>query len=154
MWKLCCLSLLVSPMTRANMDRIQSWRVDQSQVRAIHLAPGLGSILLFPCNLIEAFVGRSEDLKAQVSPNDKKVLFLNLKLNSSLPTNLIVRCEGERNTFVFDVVPSRSRHQDQVEIRSFHGRPKMQDHISPVLEKKSSKLVLKTPKLMEKGSSK
>lgn len=104
-------------------DRIQALRFDRGSVKMIHLAPGLGSILLFPCALSEVFVGRSEDLKAQISPNDKKSLFLNLKLNSSMPTNLIVRCEGERSVFVFDVIPSRALHQDVVEIRSSFGGP-------------------------------
>ncbi|MFP5519662.1 MAG: hypothetical protein ACLGGX_07140 [Bdellovibrionia bacterium] len=141
----------------AQVDRIQSMRFDKSQVQRIYLAPGLGSIVLFPCALQEVFIGRSEDLKAQISPNHKKTMFLNLKLNSSLPTNVIVRCSPERNIFVFDVIPSRSRHQDLVEIRSSYGRPNMVggQNLQQVTQTKTiNRLIVKTPELIENGGRK
>lgn len=140
----------------AETDRIQSLRFDRSVVKAIHLAPGLGSIVLFPCPLLEVFVGRSQDLRAQISPNDKKTLFLNLKLNSSLPTNFIARCEGERNVFVFDVIPSRVKHQDVVEIRGFYGSPSQKNTRTTQITadtKVRNTLVLQAPKLIEQGGS-
>jgi hypothetical protein len=112
---------------QASSDRIQSLRFDKSQVQRIYLAPGLGSILIFPCGLQEVFVGRSDDLKAQVSPNDKKTLFLNLKLSTYQPTNLIAKCELERSIFIFDIIPSTTKHQDLVEIRSSFGSPRLQN---------------------------
>lgn len=137
-------------------ERIQATRFDRAAVKRIYLAPGLGSIVLFPCALVEVFIGRSEDLKAQISPNDKKTLFLNLKLNSSLPTNMIVKCEGDRNVFVFDVIPSKNKHQDVVEIRSTFGRPKSQEiNLTPVNATNASKvLVIKQKTLIGKGDAK
>ncbi len=148
---------LIHGTARANLDRIQAVRVDKGQVQRIYLAPGLGSILLFPCALQEVFIGRSEDLKAQISPNDKKTLFLNLKLNSSLPTNVIAKCSPENSIFVFDVIPSRSKHQDLVEIRSSYGRPNFSvGHrlIESTQESPRNKLVVKSPVLIEKGERK
>lgn len=138
-------------------ERIQSMRFDKSQVQRIYLAPGLGSIVLFPCGLQEVFIGRGEDLKAQISPNDKKTLFLNLKLNSSLPTNVIVKCSPEKSIFVFDVIPSRTRHQDLVEIRSSYGRPNLINgqHLEQVKQTKTvNRLIVKAPVLMENGGRK
>ena len=138
-------------------ERIQSMRFDKSQVQRIYLAPGLGSIVLFPCGLQEVFIGRGEDLKAQISPNDKKTLFLNLKLNSSLPTNVIVKCSSEKSIFVFDVIPSRTRHQDLVEIRSSYGRPNLMNgqRLEQVSQAKTiNRLIVKTPVLMENGGRK
>lgn len=139
---------------KPSVDRIQALRFDRGSVKLIHLAPGLGSILLFPCALSEVFVGRGEDLKAQISPNDKKSLFLNLKLNSSLPTNLIARCEGERPVFVFDVIPSKSLHQDVVEIRSSFGGPSVVG-LSPIQTSQDSPkrniIVLKKPVQVKSG---
>lgn len=152
-----CQAALSSPKPvapRPFVERIQSTRFDRSQVKRIFLAPGLGSIILFPCALVETFVGRSEDLKAQISPNDRKTLFLNLKLNSSLPTNLIARCEADKAVFVFDVIPSQVKHQDVVEIRNYYGRPPMTG-LSEVLNSQTSpkrRLVVKEPELMGKGS--
>ncbi|GIL17047.1 MAG: hypothetical protein BroJett040_07980 [Oligoflexia bacterium] len=138
---------------QAQVERIQSLRFDRSQVQRIYLAPGLGSILLFPCGLVEIFVGRSEDLKAQISPNDKKTLFLNLKLNSSLPTNIIAKCESDRSVFVFDVIPSRNKHQDVVEIRNFYGRPHFAERstVKTSENKSSRRLVVKARSLLDKG---
>ncbi len=148
--------LLVGP-SFGQVERIQSTRFDRSQVMRIYLAPGLGSLVLFPCALVEVFVGRGEDLKAQISPSDKKTLFLNLKLNSSLPTNMIAKCEPERNVFVFDVIPSKSQHQDLVDIRNVFGRPSMMGRKPTELSKKDQskgRLVLKSPVLIDKGVSK
>lgn len=135
-------------------NRIEALRFDRKEVKSIYLAPGLGSIVLFPCALMEVFVGRNEDLKVQISPNDKKSLFLNLKLNSSLPTNFIARCENERTVFVFDVIPSKAKHQDVVEIRSSFGMPSMQG-LKPAevsLQKQPiNRLVVKRPELIESG---
>lgn len=140
----------------AGLDRIQSMRIDRSMVHRIYLAPGLGSVVLFPCQLQEVFVGRSEDLKAQISPNDKHTMFLNLKLNSSLPTNVIVKCTPEKSIFVFDVIPSKSRHQDLVEIRSSFGRPNIAGgSLQQVTQTKTiNRLVVKAPVLVGKGGGK
>lgn len=138
-------------------ERIQSMRFDKSQVQRIYLAPGLGSIVLFPCGLQEVFIGRGEDLKAQISPNDKRTLFLNLKLNSSLPTNVIVKCTPEKSIFVFDVIPSRTRHQDLVEIRSSYGRPNLisGQRLEQISQTKTvNRLIVKSPVLMENGGRK
>lgn len=138
-------------------ERIQSMRFDKSQVQRIYLAPGLGSVVLFPCGLQEVFIGRGEDLKAQISPNDKRTLFLNLKLNSSLPTNVIVKCTPEKSIFVFDVIPSRTRHQDLVEIRSSYGRPNLINgqRLEQISQTKTvNRLIVKSPVLMENGGQK
>lgn len=157
MKKLFVASFVLHFVTQSNADtsRIQSLRFDKGEVQKIYLAPGLGSMLNFPCAIEEAFVGRSEDLKAQVSPNDKRTLFLNLRLNTALPTNLIVRCGPERNVFVFDVLPQRSKHQDLVEIRSVFGRPKATNQLEEVKSRTASSIhIVKTPELIENGGRK
>jgi hypothetical protein len=150
------LNLLLFAHSAFALDRIETTRFDRSAVKTIYLAPGLGSIILFPCPLLEVFVGRSEDLKAQISPSDKKTLFLNLKLNSSLPTNMITRCEGERNVYVFDVLPSRMKHQDVVDIRSSFGGPGLKTKDLTELPRKSAsnKVVLQKPTLINQGETK
>lgn len=157
MKNLFCVISVLSSTVWAGMDRIQSVRVDKGQVQRIYLAPGLGSVVLFPCALQEVFIGRSEDLKAQISPNDKKTLFLNLKLNSSLPTNVIVKCSPENSIFVFDVIPNRNKHQDLVEIRSSYGRPNYQGDqrmVEDTQNKTAGKVVVKAPVLIQKGERK
>lgn len=134
------------------IDRIQSFRFDRSQVKQIYLAPGLGTKIMFPCALAEAFAGRNDDLKTQISPNDKKVLYLNLKLNNSYPTNLIVSCETEKTPYVFDVIPSKTRHQDIIEIKSGFGSPVNRSQAQlPIKPPSTTKVVLIQPTLMKEN---
>lgn len=152
---LSIISILLLPtFLMAEVQRIQTTRFDRAQVKVLYLAPGLGSIVLFPCPLVEVFLGRSEDVKAQISPSDKKVLFLNLKLNSSYPTNLIAKCEGERIVFVFDVISSRNKHQDVVEISSYFGRPKSVGNQLVTMEVKKRSFLVKSPTLISSGGQK
>jgi hypothetical protein len=146
-------SLLISALSYG-VERIGAVRFNRGAVSPIYLAPGLGSMILFPCPLVEVFIGRSEDLKSQISPSDKKTLFLNLKLNSSLPTNVLARCEGERNVFVFDVIPSKAKHQDFVEIKSAYGGPGLKEFKtsqSSLNPRNKLKVVMQKPELIEKG---
>lgn len=144
--------LLITSLLYASdkIDRIQSYRFDRSQVKQIYLAPGLGTKIMFPCSLIEAFAGRNDDLKTQISPNDKKVLYLNLKLNNSFPTNLIVSCENERTPYVFDVIPSKTKHQDIIEIKSGFGSPINKSLVQlPMKAAAKTKVVIVQPTLMK-----
>lgn len=152
---LLSLSLLFSVNSESATERIQAMRFDRGAVMKIYLAPGLGSLILFPCGLSEVFIGRSDDLLAQISTTDKKNLFLNLKLNASLPTNIIAKCDEERNVFVLDIIPSRNRHQDLIDIRSVFGQAKRSDIVE---FKKSSasktSVVIEKPVLLESGERK
>lgn len=154
---LLIISLIYSAICWAAPSRIQSLRFDQAKTQTIYLTPGLGSVVLFPCPLVEVFVGRSEEIKVQISPNDRKSLFLNLKKNASQPTNMICRCSDNRSIFVFDLVPSQNRHQDVVELRSSFGRPEFVDGVKlkPIDSETSKKtVVLKSPIMIEEGKRK
>ena len=152
---LLSLSLLFFVNSEAATDRIQAMRFDRGKVMKIYLAPGLGSLILFPCGLSEVFIGRSDDLLAQISTTDKKNLFLNLKLNASLPTNIIAKCDEDKNVFILDVIPSRTRHQDLIDIRSVFGQAKRSDisevNDVPVLR---NSVVVEKPILLESGERK
>lgn len=146
---------MISNANAESIPRIQAKRVNRGEVEKIYLAPGLGSMVIFPCLLQEIFIGRSDDLKAQISPSDKKVLLLNLTLNSSLPTNLIAKCEGTRLVSVFDIIPSRSLHQDVIEIRSAFGRPiRLDGQVQVKNEDFESKKVILKKRLFVRGSQK
>lgn len=144
-------SLLFPSMVFAEVARIKSTRFDRGSVMTIYLAPGLGSLLMFPCSLEEVFVGRSDDVSSQISTVNKKNLYLNLRLNSSLPTNLIAKCEEEKNVFVLDIIPSKSNHQDLVDIRSAYGRAKSDEPLNESSRPSVRKIVKSKPVVIEKG---
>lgn len=120
--KLLPLLLLLASTANAQVpDRIRAIHFNKGKVERIYMAPGLATALTFPCDLDEATVGRDEDLKAKVSPTSKKQLTLFLNSSASVPTNMIVRCGDKQELFVFDVVPSKSIHQDVLRITGSYG---------------------------------
>ena len=138
-------------------DRIESLLFNKAQVQTIAMAPGLGSVVIFPCPLADVFVGRAEDVTAKINPNDKRILFLNLKSSTSESTNLIARCEQQRKPFVFDVIPSRGRHQDVLEIASAYGgagfhRAELIEDSKTLSIKSSHRIEIKKPILIESGN--
>lgn len=105
----------------ADIDRLTSGHSDLSQVEKIYLSPGLVSLIEFPQNIIEVRVGNPKSLKALISQVSPKELTIYLTNGTSVASNLIVR--AEKRIFVFDIVPSKSNHQDYVKIKGSFGAP-------------------------------
>lgn len=102
-------------------SRINSNIIDLAAPETIYLSPGLVSLVEFPQNIIEVRVGNPKSVKAVISQVSPKELTIYLASGASEPSNLIVR--AEKRVFVFDVVPSKSNHQDYVKIRGAYGAP-------------------------------
>lgn len=113
-------SLLI-PLAFADVGRLLSSQSDLSKVDKIYLSPGLVSLIEFPQNIIEVRVGNPRSVKALISQVSPKELTVYLTSGTSAPSNLIVR--AEKRVFVFDVVPSKSNHQDYIKIRGAFGAP-------------------------------
>jgi hypothetical protein len=101
-------------------DRISRSIANLSLPQVVYVSPGLVSLIEFPQNIIEVRVGNPKSLKAVISQVSPKELTIYLASSASQPSNLIVR--SEKRVFVFDIVPSKSNHQDYVKISgSFSG---------------------------------
>lgn len=95
---------------------------DLTKANRILVGPGRISILVFPEAVAEAKVGAPDRLKVVTSVTDPKELTLFWVQRGAYETNLIVRTV--RRTFVFDIVPSLSKHQDLVRVRgAYSGIP-------------------------------
>lgn len=108
-------------MAFANTPRIESKHIDLSLASKVYLRPGLVSVFEFPQNIIEVRVGNPNELKvliSQVSPRELTVYFKNSRVS---PSNIIVR--SDKKVYVFDVIPSTSRHQDFIKIRGGFSAP-------------------------------
>ncbi len=122
------LTLFLSQAQATNQtERVGSIIFNKGKIEKIYLASGLGSVLIFPCPVDEAFLGRSSEITVLTSPKTKRNILLSVKSSFSEATNLIVRCEEQTAPFVFDLVPSRARHQDVVHIRSSFGSPALSE---------------------------
>ncbi len=122
--------ILISPKAKAETSqprRIQSVLFDKGEPHKIFLNPGLASVVNFPCFVADSVLGSDTEALIRFSPTTKKSLYLSLKLNASVATNLLVRCEDQTTYFVLDLIPSMRVHQDVLEIRSSFGSPRMRD---------------------------
>lgn len=112
-------SLLIS-FAFAEPVRISSTSKNLSSADLISMSPGLATVIEFPKPIIEVRVGNTEILNTSISTVSPKELTLSLN-QLNVATNLIVK-SGSR-IFVFDVVSSRSHHQDYLKISSSFGSP-------------------------------
>ena len=117
--------------------RIGSLLFDHSKVYTIKLHIGRVSLVHFPCFIKKATLGSPQDVTATVSLKNKGELFLWLKNEKAKPTNLIVVCE--KNTFVFDIKPSKFNHQDYLNIVLSFQKPALKNRTKKVEKKKEEK---------------
>lgn len=134
-------SLLLS-LSLATPDRLSTIQKDLSEAEAIYLSEGLASIVEFPKPITEVRMGNPSVLKAEISQVSPKELTLFLKESGLGPTNLIVR--ADRRVYVFDILPSRSTHQDYVKISGAFGAPSYSSS-KELLQSESIKFKTKLP---------
>jgi hypothetical protein len=137
----------------APTSRVGSIIFNKGTVEKIYLASGLGSVLIFPCPIDEAFLGRSSEVTVLTSPKTKKNLLLSVKSSFSEATNLIVRCEEQLAPFVFDLIPSRAKHQDVILIRSSIGSPTLAQENLELIESSDQKAQARSQDLNAKAKS-
>lgn len=119
--------LLVSLAMASPVGRITSISKDLSKSDLIHVSPGLATVVEFPKPIIEVRVGNPGILKTSISSVSPNELSLFLGKENVGPTNLIVR--SDRRVYVFDIVPSRSIHQDFIRVSSAFGSPVVVDNL-------------------------
>jgi hypothetical protein len=123
LWNSGVLTAILFSEHNVSMERIQTQSVNKAKVSKVFVAPGLATLVRFPCVIKEAVVGNSKLVNAQISEKDAQTIILNIASSTKTATNLIVRCISQRSPFVFDVISSRSNHQDYLEVSSGYGRP-------------------------------
>lgn len=134
--------------------RIQSIFLNRGEAYKINVVPGLATVIKLPCFGADAISGDESQVTVRFSPTTKKELQINMKSTFSRATNLIVRCEGQSTHLVFDLVPSRSVHQDILEVRqafgnaAFEGEQAEIKSIKPESDK-VQKIVISTPVLLD-----
>ena len=109
------LALALFGSTSLARDAVSNEVLDLTKANRILVGPGRISILVFPEPVAEAKVGAPDRLKVVTSGTDPKELTIFWVQRGAFETNLIVRTV--RRVFVFDIVPSLSRHQDYIRVR-------------------------------------
>ena len=101
--------------------RISTTISDTSKVAKVFLSAGLVSVFEFPAGITEVRVGDPKSVKVLISQVSPKELTVLLASSAARASNLIVR--ADKKIYVFDLIPSKSTHQDYVKIRSGYGAP-------------------------------
>lgn len=133
---------------QAQSNRIESNFHNVGAPSKLFLKPGLISVIEFPQQISEVRIGNPNSVKTLISQISPKELTVFFKSANAVPTNLIVR--SDRKVFVFDLIPSKSTHQDYVKIRGSVGVIGNSITFQPI---QSSEISLRGPK-MKKSPSK
>lgn len=96
--------------------------MDLSLAQGVSISPGRVSVLRLPEPIAEAKVGSPSRLKAVLSATDQSELTLFWVAQRPHATNLIVRTT--KRVFVFEILPTLSRHQDYLKVRGAFGGPR------------------------------
>lgn len=96
--------------------RIESVSNSQSSVGRIYLNTGMVTVVEFPREVTEVRIGNPSEFKIQISNVNPREITISRAGATQRPSNLIVR--AGRELWVFDLVPSRTSHQDFVRVRS------------------------------------
>lgn len=129
-FKLTLTLLCLSSIGYAEVKRISSIYKDLSQSQKIYLHAGLISVLEFPQNILEVRLGNPKSVKAQLSQVSPRELTLFLSQQAVEPTNLIIK--SEKRFYIFDIIPSKTSHQDYVKISGGYGAPILANQQIPV----------------------
>lgn len=99
--------------------RISSKTVDLGKVQTIHMVPGMATLVEIPDAVTGIRIGDPDSVHyfQPKTPNNEVTLVL--QNEHARPTNLIIR--SGKTKYVFDIVPSKTIHQDTIEIIGSYG---------------------------------
>lgn len=114
------LAVAVATSPPASAERLTSRSLHIGKIEKVYLAPGLVTVIDFPEEITEASVGAPQVIKQSISQVHPTELIIQLTSTKPFSTNLIVRTT--KRTYVFDLVPSQTRHQDVLKVRNGYGQ--------------------------------
>ncbi len=105
--------------------RISGQVVDLGKVHPIYMVPGMATLIEIPDAVTGIRIGNPDAVTYFQPAKPENEVTLVLKDNNARPTNLIIR-SGKRK-YVFDIIPSRTVHQDTVEVVGAFGGAEISD---------------------------
>ena len=121
----------------ASTNRISSQIVNLGQVHKISMVVGMVTIIEIPGNVTGVRCGNPAAVLYVVPESPKNEVSLVLKEALPRPTNLIIK-SGNR-MFVFDIIPSKSVHQDAVKVVGAYGGPVLEGAKTEIVATSSDK---------------
>ena len=145
---LICLSTYAS--NEKVPRRISSKYVDMGKPQTIYMVPGMATLIELPTTIQKIRVGNSEDVQYTKPDRPENEITLFLKSAHAKPTNLFLI--SGKNKYIFDIVPSKTVHQDYIEVVGAFGGPSFEGSGESKVEViDSSDLPAKPLNLQKKG---
>lgn len=104
--------------------RISSRYIDMGKPQTIYMVPGMATLIELPTPVHKIRVGNSKDVQYTKPKNPENEVTLFLTNPDAKPTNLFLI--SGKNKYIFDIVPSKTIHQDYIEVVGFFGGPEFE----------------------------
>ena len=109
--------LFLIPSLGHSVDRITDAKIDRKKPFPIYIQAGRVTTIDMPCSISYALPGSHGDVQTEIGPDKDSTLIVWLTSARSSATSVTVRCSNR--IVVFDIIPSRSNHQDYINVTSF-----------------------------------
>lgn len=116
--------------------RISSKILDLSKVYPIYMVAGMATLIELPGPVTGIRIGNPSAVRYFRPDRPESEVTLVLQSPNAQPTNLILR--SGRKKYVFDIVPSRSVHQDTLEVSGDYGGAELDDPGAVLLDSSES----------------
>jgi hypothetical protein len=107
----------------ASPKRISGKFVDLGKVQTIYMVPGMATLVEIPTSVTGIRLGNPEAVEYFRPDKPENEVTLVLRNSFAKPTNLIIR--SNKKKYIFDIVPSKTVHQDSIEVLGSYGGPEL-----------------------------
>ncbi len=114
-------TVLKAKEAEAPPKRISTKYVDLANAQKIYMAPAMATLIEIPGPVTGYRIGDPESVQVFKPERPNNELTLVLKGQNPKPTNLIIRSNQKK--YVIDIVPSKTIHQDLVQVLGDFGSP-------------------------------
>lgn len=118
-----------------SVKRIKSISFNKAKVERIYIAAGMTSLVTFNCDINEMISGNDEQVSLKPLITNKKQMIITLAKNAAQPTNIFIKCGQRIDPYIFDIVPSKTNHQDYLKINMSYGEPEEEKDENRALSK-------------------
>ena len=105
--------------------RISSKYVDMGRPQTIYMVPGMATLIELPTPINKVRVGNADDVQYTKPDQPENEITLFLKTAQARPTNLFLI--SGKSKYIFDIIPSKSIHQDYIEVIGSFGGPQFEE---------------------------
>jgi hypothetical protein len=118
--------------------RISGQVIDLGKVQPIYMVSGMATLIEIPDAVTGIRIGNPDAVRYFQPKKPENEVTLVLEDHQAKPTNLIIR-SGKRK-YVFDIIPSKSVHQDTVEVVGAFGGAEIDGQSAVLIDSSESAL--------------